>query len=76
MRAIISLPRSGTQAVVEGKGDKLALPTLITKVLSDLNNWNWYPGPPIIVHSLGRLRLKWYLSNAASHNNCGAILIA
>ncbi|MGB0386788.1 MAG: DUF4276 family protein [Ardenticatenaceae bacterium] len=69
MRAIISL--------VEGKGDKQALPTLITKVLSDLNNWNWYPGPPIIVHSLGRLRkqLEWYLSNAASHNNCGAILI-
>ena len=70
MRAIISL--------VEGKGDKLALPTLITKILNDLNNWNLYPGPPIIVHSLGRLRkqLEWYLSNAANHNNCGAILIA
>lgn len=70
MRAIISL--------VEGQGDEKAMPTLITKVLSDLNNWNWYPGSCIRVSSLGKLRkqLQWYLSNAVNIKNCGAILIA
>ena len=77
MRAIISFPRSGTQAVVEGQGDEEAVPSLIHKVLSDLNRWDWYAGRPIRVGSLGKLRkeLKWYLSAAIGMSNCAAILI-
>ena len=66
MRAIISL--------VEGQGDEEAVPSLIHKVLSDLNRWDWYAGRPIRVGSLGKLRkeLEWYLSGAIGMGNCAA----
>ena len=69
MRAIISL--------VEGQGDQKAVPSLINKVLSDLSVWDWYPGRPFRVGSLGKLRkeLEWYLSTAVGMNNCAALLI-
>jgi len=69
MRAIISL--------VEGKGEVKAVPALITKVLSDLNKWDWYVVPSIRVHGLDKLRkqLEYYLSIAVNSRNCGAILI-
>jgi hypothetical protein len=69
MQAIISL--------VEGQGDEKAVPSLIRKVLSDLSRWDWYPGRPFRVGSLGKLRkeLEWYLSTAAGMNNCAALLI-
>ena len=69
MRAIISL--------VEGEGDQKAVPSLIHKVLSDLNRWDWYGGETIRVRSLGKLRkqLEWYLWSAVKINNCAALLI-
>lgn len=55
----------------------MALPTLITKILSDMNRWDWYVGPPIKVGSLDKLRkeLSRTLGAAAKRNNCEAILI-
>ena len=69
MRAIMAL--------VEGQGDELAVPTLIDKILNDLNRWDWYPGRPTRVRSLGKLRkeLRWYLSRTAKRKNCAALLI-
>jgi hypothetical protein len=69
MRAIICL--------VEGEGDEKAVPALITKVLRDIERWDWYVGSPIKVSGLGKLRkrLKLYLSRAAQRKNCAAILI-
>jgi hypothetical protein len=69
MRALISL--------VEGEGDKDAIPTLLTKILHDFQQWNWYVGETIIVRSLGKLykNLATYLTHAASKNNCAAVLI-
>ena len=69
MRALISL--------VEGEDDKDAIPTLLTKILHDLQQWNWYVGEIIIVRSLGKLHknLATYLTHAANKNNCAAVLI-
>ena len=69
MRAIISL--------VEGEGDEKAVPSLIHKVLSDNNRWDWYAGPPIKVRSLGALRkrLRLHFSRAAQRKNCEAMLV-
>ncbi len=69
MRAIIPL--------VEGEGDQLAVPTLITKILSDMNRWDWYVGSPIKVGSLDKLRkqLSYSLGAATKRNNCAAILV-
>jgi len=47
-RAIIPL--------VEGQGDETAVPTLLHKLLLDLNRWDWYCGRAIRVSSLGKLR--------------------
>ncbi len=70
MPALISL--------VEGDGDKDAVPTLLTKILHDYEEWNWYVGEIIVVRSLGKLNkyLTRYMEHAVSKNNCGAILIA
>jgi len=69
MKAIIPL--------VEGQGDEKAVPTLIHKVLQELNVWQWYVGDPVRVSSLGKLRkeLGYYLSIAVNKRNCAAILI-
>ena len=70
MRALISL--------VEGEGDEDALPTLLTKILHDLGQWNWYVGETIVVRSLGKLHknLAQYMRHAVNKNNCSAILIS
>ena len=69
MPALISL--------VEGEGDKKAVPTLLTKILTDLKQWGWYVGETIAVGSLAKLKknLAKYLSHAIKKKNCGAILM-
>ena len=60
-----------------GPGDQDALPTLITRILQDQQQWNWYVGEAIVVRSLGKLHknLAGYLSHAVTKKNSEAILI-
>lgn len=63
--------------IVEGLGDVKAVPALLTRILQNEGQWNWYAGRAHQAHNLDTLKkgLERFLRNAANEKNCGAILI-
>ena len=63
--------------IIEGQGEIEAVPTLLYKILHDLQQWQWQIGKPFRANSLGRLKkyLTSLLRKASNRKDCGAILI-
>jgi hypothetical protein len=59
--------------LVEGEGDEHAIPSLLMKILSDLEQWSWYVGDTVIVQNMGKLKkgLAKYLNHAVNKKNFG-----
>jgi hypothetical protein len=58
-------------------GDIEAVPTLLYKILHDLQQWEWHVERPYRAKSVDALRknLRRLLWNAAAEKNCGALLV-
>lgn len=63
--------------IIEGQGEIEAVPTLLYKILHDLQQWQWQVGKPYRANSLGRLKkyLASLLRKASNRKDCGALLI-
>lgn len=63
--------------IIEGQGEIEAVPTLLYKILHDLQQWQWQVDKPFRANSLGRLKkyLGSLLHKASKRKDCGALLI-
>lgn len=64
-------------SIVEGPGDIEAVPTLLIKILTDQQQWQWFVGKPYKANNLKALKknITRLLQRALQEKNCGALLI-
>ena len=63
--------------IVEGHGEKDAVPLLLRRILSLYEKWNWTIARPIQVGNINKLRMKLssFIKYALKHKDCAGILI-
>lgn len=63
--------------IVEGHGEKEAVPLLLRRILSSYEMWNWTVARPIQVGNLNKLKMKLqsFIKYALKYKDCAGILI-
>jgi len=63
--------------IVEGHGEKEAVPLLLRRILSSYEMWHWTVARPIQVGNLNKLKMKLpsFIKYALKYKDCAGILI-
>jgi len=63
--------------IVEGHGEKVAVPLLLRRILSSYEMWQWTVARPIQVGNLNKLKMKLpsFIKYALKYKDCAGILI-